>query len=137
MPLTNRPGLFAASESSRVYVTLVFVVSAFFEMKTRPVVVAAHSVARIRSGARDGCHGSARSSRSTVVCSACRQIRRTSWADLDEVTTSRIRTGSRELGTVRFEECLVAGPILGPPDAQRAFEDRSRSLGMGSAMMGA
>jgi hypothetical protein len=27
-----------------VYVTLVFVVSAFFEMKTRPVFVAAHNV---------------------------------------------------------------------------------------------
>jgi hypothetical protein len=45
MPLIKRPGLFAASESSRVYVTLVFVVSAFLEIKTRPVVVAAHKVA--------------------------------------------------------------------------------------------
>jgi hypothetical protein len=45
MPLTKRPGLFAASESSRVYVTLMFVVSAFFEINTRPVVVAAHKVA--------------------------------------------------------------------------------------------
>src|SRR6476660_5456130 len=44
MPLTNRPGLFAASESSRVYVTLVFVVSAFFEINTRPTVVAPQSV---------------------------------------------------------------------------------------------
>ena len=42
--LTNLGGAFAASESSRVYVTLVFVVSAFFEMKTRPNVVAAHKV---------------------------------------------------------------------------------------------
>jgi hypothetical protein len=41
----NLPGLFAASESSRVKVTLVLVVSAFFEMKTRPIVVAAHTVA--------------------------------------------------------------------------------------------
>jgi hypothetical protein len=45
MPLTKRPGLFAASESNRVYVTLMFVVSAFFEINTRPVVVAAHRVA--------------------------------------------------------------------------------------------
>jgi len=43
--LTNLPGLFAASESSRVNVTLVFVVLAFFEMKTRPADVAAHNVA--------------------------------------------------------------------------------------------
>src|SRR5438132_14265754 len=44
MPLTNRPGLFASSESSRVYVTELAAASAFFEMKTRPVVVAAQSV---------------------------------------------------------------------------------------------
>ena len=36
MPLGNLAGLFASSESRRVYVTAVFVGSAFFEMKTRP-----------------------------------------------------------------------------------------------------
>ena len=41
----NLAGLFTSRESSLVYVTLVFVVSAFFEMKTRPSVVAAHNVA--------------------------------------------------------------------------------------------
>ena len=45
MPVINLAGLFASSESSRVNVTLVFVVSAFFEMKTRPAPVAAHNVA--------------------------------------------------------------------------------------------
>ena len=44
MPLTKRPGLFVASESSRVYVTLPAAASAFFEMKTRSDVVAAHIV---------------------------------------------------------------------------------------------
>src|SRR5436853_3839219 len=42
---TARPGALAASVSSRVNVTaLAGFASAFFEMKTRPVVVAAHSV---------------------------------------------------------------------------------------------
>jgi len=45
MKLTNLAGLFASSVSSRVNVTLVFVVSAFFEMNTRPADVAAHNVA--------------------------------------------------------------------------------------------
>src|SRR5437867_4525941 len=44
MPLTKRPGLFASSESSRVYDTEPAAALAFVEMKTRPVVVAAHSV---------------------------------------------------------------------------------------------
>src|SRR6266508_3856954 len=49
---TNRFGSFAASVSSRVNVTEVAgSASAFFEMKTRPVVVAAHSV-DVSPGAR-------------------------------------------------------------------------------------
>ena len=40
----NRPGLFAASESMRVYVTDPAAALEFFETKRRPVVVAAHSV---------------------------------------------------------------------------------------------
>ena len=45
IPLTKRPGEFAASESSRVNVTLPGVGSfAFDEMNTRPVPVATHIV---------------------------------------------------------------------------------------------
>ena len=45
MPVMNLAGLFEASESSRVNVTLVFVVLPFLEMKTRPAPVAVHNVA--------------------------------------------------------------------------------------------
>src|SRR5438477_12485341 len=46
MPLTNRPGSAVAdvSVSSRVYVTEPAAASAFFEMNTRPAVVAAQRV---------------------------------------------------------------------------------------------
>jgi hypothetical protein len=46
IPVTNRPGSAVAdgSVSSRVYVTDPAAASAFFEMKTRPVLVATHSV---------------------------------------------------------------------------------------------
>src|SRR5437588_12932334 len=46
MPLTNRAGSAVAlgSVSSRVKVTLPAAASAFFDMKTRPVVVATHNV---------------------------------------------------------------------------------------------
>jgi len=44
MLLMNRFGLFGARVSIRVNVTSAFGASAFFEMKTRPVVVAAQSV---------------------------------------------------------------------------------------------
>src|SRR6185295_9767750 len=45
MLLTKRLGSLAASESSRVHVTAdAGSASTFFEMKTRPVVVAAHAV---------------------------------------------------------------------------------------------
>src|SRR5882762_2665711 len=46
MPLTNRPGDAVApgSESRRVHVTLPAAASAFFDMNTRPVPVAAQSV---------------------------------------------------------------------------------------------
>ncbi len=47
MPLTKRPGEFAASVSSRVNVTLVSgLASTFVEMNTRPRDVAAQSVVR-------------------------------------------------------------------------------------------
>src|SRR5438034_4008176 len=53
MLLIGRPGEFAASVSSRVNVTaLAGSASAFFETKTRPKVVAAHSVL-LSLGARD------------------------------------------------------------------------------------
>src|SRR5262245_27574396 len=45
MELTNRPGVAAESSSIRVQVTaLAGSASTFFEMKTRPVVVAAHAL---------------------------------------------------------------------------------------------
>ncbi len=46
MPLTKRPGLAVAEGrlSNRVYVTEAAAASAFVEMKTRPVVVAAQRV---------------------------------------------------------------------------------------------
>ena len=45
MLLTNRPGMVAESSSRRVHETaLAGSASTFFEMKTRPVVVAAHAL---------------------------------------------------------------------------------------------
>ena len=136
MPLMNLAGLFASSESSRVYVTLVFVVSAFFEMKKRPVLVAAHNVAVSERGARDRRHVPAGTSGPAVVCSASCQIGCASGADADEITTGRVSAGGRELRAVRFEERLIASPILGPPNAQGALEDCSSGGRIRIAMMG-
>jgi len=55
----------------------------------------------------------------------------------DEVATGRLGTRGREFGAVGLEKCLVAGPVLCPPDAVRALEDRASPAGFGSGMMGA
>jgi hypothetical protein len=38
-------------------------------------------------------------------------------SDLDEVATRWRSTWCGELGTIGFEECLIAAPVLGSPDA--------------------
>ena len=126
MPLTKRLGSAVAdgSVSSRVYVTEPAAASAFFEMKTRPVFVAAHIVPvslAVRSIGRDeaACAG-----RAAVVVARDRQVRRPGGPDAHEVAAAGCRAGRRELGAVRLEICLVAAPVLRAPDALRALEDR-------------
>src|SRR5262249_24164161 len=87
----------------------------------------------VRARACDCRHGSASKSRSAVVrrrTGACRQIRCSCWPNLDEVAAGRVCTSRRKLRAVGFEERLIAGPILGPPDTQGALEDCSRSGGI-------
>ena len=117
-----------------VYVTLVFVVSAFLEIRLVPALLLpimsqyqkcrARPLPRFRRNALF--HGSLRRGR---------QFCRASGPDPNEITASRVRTRGRKLRTVGFEECLVASPILGSPDTQRSLEIVPALTG--SAMMGA
>ena len=45
---------------------------------------------------------------------------------MHEVTAAWLGCGRRELGAVGLQISLVAAPVLGPPDALRALEDRAR-----------
>ncbi len=80
-------------------------------MNTRPVVVAAHIV---------------------PVLLAVRAIAATKpparvvppLVDLDEITAARLRPRRGELWAIRLESRLIPAPVLGPPDALRALEDR-------------
>ena len=125
IPLMNRPGLFAASESSRVYVTAVFVaLLAFFEIKTRPVFVAAHNVP-VSLGARATAATAQPAPEHGTTCSAvirsgrC-QDRRASRADADEVAAGGVRTRGRKFRAVRFQECLICRP--NPESARHSDE---------------
>ena len=111
-------------ESSRVQVTAeAFEALALSEMKTRPVVVAAHNVP-VFCGARSIAATFAAGPVGTV--GGARQIRGPGRPDLDEVTAVGVVEGGRELGAVRLEIRLVAAPVLRPPDRLRALEDRAR-----------
>src|SRR5439155_7957140 len=55
----------------------------------------------------------------------CQVGRRNAVSDLDEVTAERLRTRGGELRAVSFQIRLVAAPILRPPYAQLAYEDRA------------
>ena len=87
---------------------------------------------RVRTGAREGGNVSTGTSRAAIVRSTCRQICCASGSDLHEITAVRVRARGRKLRAISFEECPVAGPILGPPDAQGALEDCSSADRIGN-----
>src|SRR4029453_6996856 len=109
----NRSGSTVDDGSSRYHTTDAAGASpALSEMKTRPGLVAAPPLPvlpRVRR-ARQICHPSR--------------------PELDEITAGGSKPGGRELRAVCFEERLVASPILSPPDALRAFEDRAGIRGV-------
>ena len=120
----NLPGLFAASESSRVYVTLPAVASsAFFEIKTRPVVVAAHRVAVSELPRATAATLPPVRACTTIVCRIDSQPCRAGRPDREEVTAGRVSPRGCKFRAVGFKERLVACPILSPPDTQRTLED--------------
>ena len=124
--LTNLGGLFAASESSRVNVTEPAVSSVGVLRDEDPACRRCRPQGRrIRSAARDRRYISTGKGRSTVVCRGYGQSRRASRTNGHEVTASRIRPRGCKLRAIGFKECLVASPILGPPDTQRSLEYRS------------
>ena len=93
-------------------------------MKTRPVVVAAHNVAVSELPRASAATFPPAASFHGNPPVAVRFVAPAGPMP-HEVTARRVRARGRKLRTVGFEKCLVARPILGPPDAQGALEDRS------------